>query len=195
MKALEDRSEELGVSKGQLMENAGKAFYDFVKDRCFDKSIAIFCGQGNNGGDGFVIARLLAEIAEVTVVFLGKEEKLSKESKPNYEKVRQNASIRIVNDLSSLEKYDICIDAMLGTGVEGELREPIRSAIMKFNNLDGYKICVDIPSGVDPDTGKHSIIFCRCDLLITFHNIKKGLVGLNVKTEVVNIGIPEEAKV
>ena len=83
---------------------------------------------------------------------------------------------------------------MLGTGTEGELKEPIASAVDKINNSKTYKVAVDIPTGLNPDTGKVIDKAVKADLIITFHDLKTGLKKLKNKTAVVDIGIPEKAK-
>lgn len=186
MRKLEDKAEKKGVSKKQLMENAGKGFYEEIKDSVHG-SVAIFCGPGNNGGDGFVIAKHLAEDVEVDVLLLG--EPKSKIAKKAFENIQPH--VEILKHINQLGRYNLVIDAMLGTGVKGEIREPIRSAIVKYNTMRCKKISVDVPTGINPDTGEKSSLWCEFDEIITFHDLKKGLEEHEKKTNIVDIGIPE----
>ncbi|MBN1156153.1 NAD(P)H-hydrate epimerase [Candidatus Woesearchaeota archaeon] len=182
MKRLEDSS---GVSKLQLMENAGKRTADVLKVN-FDlrgKRILVVCHHGNNGGDGFVIGRHL----ESDVLFTGEEQKLKEEARINYEKIRN----KIIYDYRNINfnSYDFIIDAILGIGIEGKLREPISTVIDLINKSPAFKVAVDIPSGLNPDTEE----VVDADLIITFHDIKKGLRKHKDKTVIVDIGIPKRA--
>ncbi len=181
MRELEDNC---GISKLELMENAGKGIFEVLNER-FDldgKKILIICYHGNNGGDGFVAARYLIKKCDVDILFIGDESKFKKEAEISYKK--------IINKVNKIEKkYDIMIDALLGTGVKGDIKEPIASVIDEFNNSKSYKVSVDVPTGVNPDTGGKSNKFIEADLIITFHDIKKGLINYKDKTVVVDIGI------
>ncbi|MFH2028598.1 MAG: NAD(P)H-hydrate epimerase [Nanoarchaeota archaeon] len=196
MKQLEDKSEQLGVSRSQLMENAGKGIYDSVKERFSDlrdKKILIVAYHGNNGGDGFVAADYLSSECEVDVLFIGDETKFKKEADVNFRKIEKNDLIQILVEPEQLDfdDYDIIIDALLGTGVVGEIKEPISFVIDMINKSDAFKIAVDIPSGIDPDTGEGNK-FVDADMVITFHDIKSGLEKFKDKTVILDIGIPGE---
>ena len=159
MKVLEEQAIQQGLSISELMENAGKAVYETVSEKYdFDgKQIVIFCGQGNNGGDGFVAARYFAEETNVLVLFFGDKEKLSEEAEVNYNKIKDVViEIRDKKELEEFRFQDkdyIFIDALLGTGVSGTIREPFASAINLFNSVNAVKVAVDVPSGLDADTG------------------------------------------
>jgi len=127
---------------------------------------------------------------KVTVLFVGNEERLKNEAKTNFDKIKDDRRVMIVNSTHELEKdYDLLIDALLGTGIEGDLKENMKKAIMQFNLLEGKKICVDIPSGMNPYSGEISEMCCNCDLIITFHDIKQGLENIKDKVKIVDIGI------
>ena len=196
MKALEEQAAQQGVSIEELMENAGKAVFETVKDKyeLDGRQIVVFCGQGNNGGDGFVAARYFSEETNVLVLFFGDKEKLSEEAELNYNKIK-DAVVEIrdkkeLNEFHFQEKDYIFIDALLGTGVTGTVREPFVSAIDLFNSISGVKVAVDVPSGMDADTGSGDKV-CNCDLIVCFHDLKKGLEEHKDKTVVVDIGIPD----
>ncbi len=200
MRALERFALSRGVLPIELMEKAGKGVVQEVKKRYIleSKRIVIFCGQGNNGGDGFVAARHFAEDNPVVVLFFGELEKLSEESANNYERIKNQVTVVRITNPSDLERFRfqedhqlLLVDALLGIGLQGELREPVSSAIDYFNRLSGIKVAVDIPSGMHADTGEIKEKACSVDLVVTFHDMKVGLQTLAEKTAVVDIGIPK----
>lgn len=194
MRALEKNSEFFGVSVKQLMENAGSAVAAEMQKKFSlkGKKIVVVCGQGNNGGDGFVIARKLLDSGfDVKVVFLGLEWKLSEEAKENFEKLPKEI-LHGTHELDLLKDADILVDAMLGFGAKGGPREPIASAIVAFNSTKGKKIAVDVPSGLNADTGDGNLV-AKADIIYTFHDLKPGLQKFRTKTKVLPIGIPEDA--
>ena len=196
MKALEEEAIQSGISIEELMENAGKAVFETVKEKyeLDGQQIVVFCGQGNNGGDGFVAARYFAEENNVLVLFFGDPEKLSEEAKENYNKIKD--AIIDIRNKEELEEFHfqnkdyVFIDALLGTGVSGSVREPFASAIDLFNSVSTLKIAVDLPSGMDADTGEGEKV-CDSDLIICFHDLKKGLQKYKDKTVVVDIGLAD----
>lgn len=191
MKELEKGS---GIAPITLMENAGRGVSVFLKEKfpdLKDKKILIVCYHGNNGGDGFVVANQLSEISEVDVFFIGDEDKMGDETKENYTKVENNVLIQLFHNLDMIqfEDYDIIIDAILGTGSKGVLKEPIKAIVDMINQLESYKVSIDVPTGVDPDTGFKSEISIIPDVLLTFHDIKKGLFDYKDITEIIDIGL------
>jgi len=191
MRELEDNC---GIPKLQLMENAGKGVYDIVKSRFSDlkdKSILIVCYHGNNGGDGFVAARHLCEECETDVLFIGDEEKFKEDAGLNFKKIESNVRVQIFSDIDMVDfdSYDIIIDCILGIGVNGNLNEPLSSVVDLINKSSAFKIAVDIPTGLDPDTGVVSDKMVNADLILTMHDIKPGLEQFKDKVVVVDIGI------
>ena len=183
-----------GISRLNLMENAGRAVYQTIKQR-FDlknKKILVICYHGNNGGEGFVAARYLCDDAETDVLFIGDENKLKKEASINFKKIEHNERIQfLVDEEVDFNEYGIIVDAILGIGVQGRLNKEISAIIDDINNSKAYKVSVDIPTGVDPDTG---IIIDKCvnaDLIVTFHDLKIGLEKFQDKTVVADIGLPK----
>ncbi len=201
MAYLEDMAEKKGISKLDLMENAGSGmFYEMKKNISLKgKKILVVCGSGNNGGDGFVLARLLMDNKyDVRVLFLGKEHKLKKESSKNYfllkNKYPNIFEKSLEKGLASIEKADIIVDAMLGTGARGRIKEPystVISLINKAKKMENKKtiIAVDIPTGLDPDTGEILDKAVDPDLIFTFHDLKTGLSKLKKKAVVIDIGL------
>jgi NAD(P)H-hydrate epimerase len=197
MKALEDKSEQLGVSKKQLMENAGRGISDILIQKFPDinkKKILIICYHGNNGGDGFVAADYLSSKSTVEVLFIGDESKLKEEGKTNLKRIENNYKMQILHDFADLDfnDFDIIIDAMLGTGTQGQLKEPIASAVDRINSSKAYKVAVDIPTGFNPDTGDIIDKAVNPHLIITFHDLKTGLEDMQDKAVILDIGIPKE---
>lgn len=191
MKELENNC---GISKLQLMENAGKGIYRVLKERfpnLKDKRILIIAYHGNNGGDGFVAAHYLCEEAETDILFIGDEEKFKEEAKTNFKRIEKNELIQILTEpeQTNFDDYDIILDAILGTGTSGEIKEPIASIIEEINNSTAFKVAVDIPSGINPDTGEAANKAVNPDLIITFHDIKQGLEKFKDKTVIVDVGI------
>lgn len=194
IKILEDKSEASGVSKLQLMENAGKKIFEILQEKpgLEGKKILIVCYHGNNGGDGFVAARYLADVCEVNVLFLGDKEKMKGEARSNYASLSKRYDIQLFSDYDiDYDSYDIIIDAIFGTGITGDVTGPAGFAIDFINKSKAYKVSVDIPSGINPDTGKAANKHIEPDLIITMHAMKKGLKKYKDKTIVADIGIKE----
>lgn len=208
MYEIENRGHEMGFLKKFMMENAGAASARRLAERFDDmrsKRIAVLAGMGNNGGDGLVIARHLAGYgADVTVRLLGMPGSIkTEESAWNWSILERMESVTLahgdmpVPDTISAPPPDIIVDAILGTGISGEIREPFASAITAINNADCFKLAVDVPSGLDPQTGEAANLAVKSDMTITFHRMKQGiprrpdLTG-TIYTE--RIGIPPEAE-
>jgi len=183
MRALETNAEYFGISLLQLMENAGRSVAQEVISRCSkDKKVAVFCGLGGNGGDGFVAARhLLAAGYDVSVVLVGRSRDINHESALKNWDILQALHMQIpsveVTDSSAIPKVeaDIVIDALLGTGTKGKIKAPIIQVVEYINSLRAYKIAVDVPTGIDSDTGEVLGAAIKANLTITFHRSKQGL--------------------
>ncbi|MBS3097284.1 NAD(P)H-hydrate epimerase [Candidatus Woesearchaeota archaeon] len=191
MKQLEDNC---GISKLQLMENAGRGIADIIKNRfkdLKDKNILFVCYHGNNGGDGFAAARHLSDFCEVDVLFIGDESRLKDEANTNYRRVLNNEKIQLLFDFEDIDfdAYDIIVDSILGIGVEGNLKEPIGDVVDNFNRSKAFKISIDIPTGLNPDNGVIADKAVNPDLIITMHDLKPGLEKFKDKTAIVDIGI------
>lgn len=184
-----------GISLQQLMENAGKAVAEVILERYEPRHVIIFAGPGNNGGDGFVAARYLQEQTNVVILFFGNEQKLSEEAKKNYDLIKEEIFIQPIACIEDLQQLKfqgklLLVDALLGTGTSGKLREPISFAIDYFNRLPGTKVAIDIPSGMNPDTGEVEETACNVDLIICFHDLKTGLQKIRENVIIKDIGIP-----
>jgi len=208
MMVIDVNAEDLGIPKAALMENAGKSVAHHIINTLDPCKVTVFAGTGGNGGDGFVAARhLLNNGYKVELFFLGDPGKIkSLETLQNWTAI-QNISLglnslklEVIEDSSSLEKIDtpLIVDAMLGTGIKGRIKEPVSSAINIINKSRGIKIAVDVPTGLDPLTGKVPDKAVEADSTITFHKIKTGLKKAEKKYVgtiiLYDIGIPAEAE-
>ena len=176
------------------MENAGRGVAEEIAKRFEDGKIIVFAGLGNNGGDGFVAVRHLKNF-DVEVFLLGRKRDIRTEiARRNFD-ILERSGIKIWEaQIPSKLEADIVIDAMLGTGVRGKLREPYKSAVDLINQSECYVVSVDLPTGLDPDTGKYEDVV-KADLTITFHKAKPGILrAKDVVGEIVvkDIGIPSK---
>lgn len=190
----------MGLPGMVLMENAGREAARALLERFPEaKKAVVLAGSGNNGGDGFVIARHLAAAGwEVSVHYFGQVEKMSPETRTFYGVCRQ-MGIPVAGGNGSEEligNADVVVDALLGTGVRGELREPLRTLIRQVNRAcRGFVLAVDVPSGVDTDTGAVLGEAIRADLTVTFAAAKwchflRPAAQYRGELKVVDIGIP-----
>ena len=204
MYQIENKGHDMGFLKKFMMENAGAAAVRRLVEKTGSvdsKNIVIFVGLGNNGGDGLVMARHLAgHGAKVTVMLLGTSDKIkTEESNWNWSILEKMPSVKLMsnNSIDFDFKPDILVDAILGTGIAGEIREPYASAINYINETECYKFAVDVPSGLDPQTGDTANIFTKCDMTVTFHKMKQGISkrkDLTGELFAEKIGIPPEAE-
>ncbi|MCK5661574.1 MAG: NAD(P)H-hydrate epimerase, partial [Methanosarcinales archaeon] len=210
--------EYLGIQKVQLMESAGASVAQEIKGHYRKQqkeithspddakyNIVMFAGTGNNGGDAFVAARHLAVLNafSVSVVLLGHDRDIKTDEARSNFRVQDTDSITVfkITDSSMLaslsdviQSADCIVDAMLGTGIKGKVREPASTAIDIINGSSAFKIAVDVPSGCDGDTGRYDkTVFA--DTTITFHRMKPGIKDAKCAgtVKVVPIGIPDSA--
>ena len=204
MYQIENKGHDMGFLKKFMMENAGASAVRRLVEKfesVDSKNILIFVGLGNNGGDGLVMARHLAGYgAKVTVILLGDIDGIkTDESNWNWSILEKMSSVKLTNGDSINFDFnpDIIVDAILGTGISGIIREPYASAINYINECDCFKIAVDVPSGLDPQTGETANIYTKCDMTVTFHKMKQGIPkrkDLTGELFVEKIGIPTEAE-
>jgi len=206
LRRLDENCGFFGLDAHRLMENAGASVAREIIRRVPRGRVALFAGTGNNGGDGFVVARHLTE-HEVMVFLLGEPRDIAAgAAASNFELVRMEAEsgedrvkiipIKDASQLSgvSLDEFDVVVDALLGTGVRGAPREPFHSAIKLINSHTGFVVAVDVPSGLNPDAGSYEDAV-RADLTVTFHAQKPGFVHEDAQrctgdVVVASIGIP-----
>ena len=183
--------QEFGIPGVVLMENAGHAVVEVMQREygsLFRKTVVVACGTGNNGGDGFVIARYLGlEGAYVWLFVIGDEARISGDAKIHYDIMKHcNCCVDEQSEDAfglymeqNATEIDFVVDALLGTGVKNAPREPISYAIQSINRrFDGAEypvISVDIPSGVEADTGATPGEAVRATHTVTFAYPKQGM--------------------
>jgi NAD(P)H-hydrate epimerase len=193
--------EKIGIPGKELMENAGKGCSEFIHQELLkpQSEVAIFCGSGNNGGDGFVIARYLKKWEHITKIFLlGTPDKMSPETLENYKSCRdlEIEIIQINNAKIELPDFDLIVDAIFGVGLQGTIKGWRTDLIEKINNSEKPVVAVDIASGVDANTGQAEVAI-NADYTLTMaaykygHFLEKGREKSG-KVRVIDIGIPDE---
>lgn len=191
-------SEKYGIPLSRLMENAGKSIFEEIKAKFSDNKFAVFCGKGNNGGDGFVVARLLSDYGcDVKVYLTHDETELSDTAKIAFDKLKQE-NIEVLKITDDVDKDAVIIDALLGISVSGAPKGNIKTAIDRITSMNNTVISIDIPSGVSADDGKALGSAVKADYTYTLALDK---VGLNLhpgaefcgQKKVLDIGIPKEA--
>jgi NAD(P)H-hydrate epimerase len=192
-----------GIGGIELMERAGAGLTELVQRRAPHGPVAVVCGKGNNGGDGFVTARMLREAGrDVRVLLLAPAEELRGDARVNYERLPGPAPEPF--DPGALNGAAAIVDAVLGTGFSGAPREPAAGAIEAINAATPERgqavvIACDVPSGVDASTGEVAGAAVRADATATFHAAKPGL-WINPgkshagEVSVVDIGIPADGR-
>ena len=185
MRVLEANAEYFGVSLLQLMENAGCHIADEVASRFPAKKtrVAVFCGLGGNGGDGYVAARHLLSLGyKVQVVVAGRGSDITHDAtRKNWlalQPLRNVMPIVEVTDSSHVPdiQADVVVDALLGIGLKGAPRQPIAELIKTANEMHAFRLAVDIPSGLDSDSGGVLGEAVVANLTVTFHKPKPGLL-------------------
>jgi NAD(P)H-hydrate epimerase len=192
MAAIDRETIDGGVPGAELMERAGHGITEellaFREDegeaRELPGSALIVCGKGNNGGDGLVIARLLADQAwDVTVLLLAPPTDLTPDARLNHERLPLGVTVveaareRWVEQARALgAEVDLVIDAVFGTGIEPPLRPPYDALIAALNELPALRVAVDIPAGVSGDDGRVDPVAFRADLTVTVGLPKLGLL-------------------
>lgn len=203
--------QDFGIPGVVLMENAGRSTFQILKSHMDSEldglRVAVVAGPGNNGGDGYVIARyLINHGAEVDTYLLAPKERIQGDALTNL-KILAKMTDRIF-DCSDEEcladaievwsEADVIVDAILGTGLNAEVRSPYREVIEEINKLPAFRLSVDVPSGLDSDTGKVLGAAVRADVTATYGFMKLGMAlypGLDYcgDIEVVDICIPQPA--
>jgi len=194
-----------------LMENAAIGVVDFISNLSSEKSISnvlILSGHGNNGGDGFAIARHLVNRGyNVCVILIGNPQKISGDARVNFEIIQKisekESNLKIYINPKSLNKikelfdgpFDLVVDALLGTGLNSEIREPYLTTIKWANKYKALKLAVDIPTGLSSDNGKILGIAFQADYTLTMGLPKVGLLindgpKVSGKIEIVDISYP-----
>ncbi|MEW6350383.1 MAG: NAD(P)H-hydrate dehydratase [Thermodesulfobacteriota bacterium] len=202
---------EYGIPGAVLMENAGRTTYQILKDHMGGDvsglKVAVVAGPGNNGGDGYVIARYLINAdAEVVTFLLSPRDKVRGDALINLQVLEKMTSQvvevtdedQLADAVSWWHEADVIVDAMLGTGLESEVRSPYLEAVRGMNESRALRVAVDLPSGLHADSGKIMAAAVRADLTVTYGFMKIGMAvhpGLDHcgRVETVDISIPTAA--
>ena len=204
----------LGIAGVVLMENAGRSCAEMIKEKLAgitNPKVCIFCGTGNNGGDGYVIARsLLNSGFRVAVTICGEREKIKGDAKANLdilEKLGQpieQLNLKDNNIPSRVKAFaagaDMLIDALLGTGLKGQLKGEYLELIESMNARNLPVLAVDIPSGLDCDKGEPLGEAIKANYTVTFVAVKKGVTLSRTVTKytgeifVASIGVEPNAQ-
>lgn len=200
--------DEFGLPGIVLMENAGRGCVDWLVELSVSDRVVICAGRGNNGGDGFVIARHLENRGvDVLVLLFADPESLRGDAAINWRVLeRAGTPACIVKDAdvddvwsSQIASADWIIDSLLGTGTRGSLREPFPAIIASINAASGQVFAIDLPSGLDCDTGSpvdaESPLAVRADFTATFVARKQGFENpaatqFTGDVRVIDIGVP-----
>jgi hydroxyethylthiazole kinase-like uncharacterized protein yjeF len=204
--------EQLGIPEVVLMENAGRALAQAILEQGTRPiRVAILCGRGNNGGDGYVLARYLAEEGiQVHLLESAAPEDLSTAA-ATFQRIcaqldlprsRFASAAELAQQLQALRPQALVIDALLGTGFEGELRPSARETLHAFNDAARYwssqRIAIDTPSGLDVDTGQFDSACFHADRTLTLAANKPAFelaasAEVTGAVRVLPIGIPKQA--
>lgn len=182
---------ELGIPGMVLMENAGRSCAELIREKLKDtgrRKVCIFCGTGNNGGDGYVIARhLINDGLDVIVVVCGDPDKIKGDAKTNLDVLeRMGRRIEWLDpaDVDLPEKVHsltagaaMIVDGLFGTGLKGQLSDPYKRLIEALNACDCPILAVDIPSGLDCDSGEPLGTAIQAAWTVTFVAVKKGFTS------------------
>ncbi|MBX0293753.1 NAD(P)H-hydrate dehydratase [Haloarcula nitratireducens] len=198
MGVVDENAAALGVPRKQLMESSGNAVARAVRDHADPgDEVTIVAGRGNNGGDALVAARFLDEF-DLRVLLLGRPETITTDiARENWDALEAaeypTEQVRDASDVS-LADPAVVVDAMLGTGIGGALREPEATAASAMNDADAPVLSVDVPSGLDAADGTLAGNAVEADHVVTFHDTKPGLPELDAEVTVADIGIPDAAE-
>lgn len=178
MKEIERKADEAGLSYYQMMENAGTAAAELIssKESVAGKTVLIFCGKGNNGGDGYVAARKLSEKGASVILIPAEGEAKTADAIKNRLICETMAIPELepaAGEIGMLtENAAVIIDAVYGTGFHGQLREPVRQLARMINGSKALVYALDMPSGLNGDTGEADEDTIRADCTIVFHQLK-----------------------
>ena len=198
--------EEIGIQSLVLMENAAKEVTDRVLN--LGNKFIIFCGSGNNGGDGLAIARkLLLENKDVYIVIVSEKDNYSKDFLVNYKiLMKLTTNILYLKDTKDIEKlnevldkYEIVLDCIFGVGLNRVLDEFYIKIINFINEKSKFIISVDVPSGLNANNGEVMGASIVANITYSFEVIKRGFIEYKAlkylgNLEILNIGIPEFVK-
>ena len=169
--------ETFGMAGGTLMGRAGTAAFEVLRERWpAAREIGVLCGAGNNAGDGYVVARLAHEAGRsVTLIQAGNPSRLKGDARDAASDAETAGVPAVAYEGQSLGGYDLLVDGLLGTGLSGEVEGRFREAIEAANASGAPILALDIPSGLDADTGAVLGAAVRAEVTVTFIGLKQGL--------------------
>jgi hydroxyethylthiazole kinase-like uncharacterized protein yjeF len=200
MREIENKAKEIGITEAIMMENAGANVARILdgKTGLKGKRVLVFCGTGNNAGDGLVFARHSLIYGAKVDVYLIKEPEVmrSETTRKNYAILQDLKSmgkpVRFHVEKLPKVKADILVDALLGTGLKDVVSEEYAKVIKKFNESEGFKVSIDCPSGVNSDSGRVMGSAVKPDMTVTFYERKRGLrKGNSGEILIADIGVPK----
>ena len=162
-----------------LMENAAHGVFEAIREEIQPCSVQVFCGTGNNGGDGFAVARILiANGYDVQVIVLGDTKKQPADAATNYSFFEENGEycrvIQSETDFEELAQAEVYVDALFGTGLTRDVSGIYATAIEHINAQDSLVVSVDIPSGIHAENGAVMGVAVEADITVTFQYPKIG---------------------
>lgn len=189
---LDRNSEYRGVPPEKLMENAGKVLSETIVNEYSKRPVIFFCGTGNNGGDAYVAARYLKKVwnsVDIKVYLIkGRSAVGSELARKNLDELDESLIVENI-DWNNIDDDTLFVDALLGTGITGEIREPYRDVIEKINKNTNPVVSVDVPSGLSAD------LAVEPDITVTFHDLKEGMSTEKCgKIVTKDIGMPQKAE-
>lgn len=188
----------IGIPQMVLMERAAYEVFNVVKNRFSLKSrVLVVVESGNNGGDGIAVARMLVQAGyEVEVYWINQVKSVSEAFKAQFD-IAKKVGVKFVDEILNYG-YDVLIDGMFGVGLNRAIVGPHAETINMMNDMDAYKIAIDIPSGIDANTGFILGTALKVDETVTFGLMKLGIIAgmgqeYSGKVTVVDIGFPKQA--
>ncbi len=198
MKQIEKLADANGVSYYQMMENAGTAAYHILRQRVpHAKHIAVVAGKGNNGGDGFVMARLAAQDGLSVTVVLAEGEPVTRDAKTNYALLHAlPVAIQTADTVRSIHA-DVVVDALYGTGFHGSLRPSGQKACDFMRTSGAYVLALDVPSGLQADTGIAADGAVKAQCTVAFDSYKQvhiatAATALCGTVVLADLGVPDD---
>lgn len=201
MKQIEKKADVSGLSYRQMMENAGTAAYKVIQEKYPNlEKMVVIAGKGNNGGDGFVVARLAAMDSIQVQVILIEGIPVTEDAAANYEKLKSfPVEITDMEKTWNTTESNVIVDALYGTGFHGDLRPAGKMACRYMNVQAGKVVALDIPSGMNADTGKAAEGAVKADITVVFDSYKyahsENSDDICGEIMLEDIGIPEECHI